>query len=208
MPAGADRFRFISPTALLPFPLSEETADKLRWMSRALQRISEATGRAIAWLTLPMVVGTFVIVVLRYAFDVGYIWMQEGVVWLHAAVFMLAAAYTLKQDEHVRVDIFYRRMSPKRRALVDVLGITLFLLPMSVFILSVSWDYVSVSWQIREGSREAGGLPYPFMPLLKSTIPVTSVLLVIEGAAGLIQRALVLLGKADAPAVRGEPTEI
>src|SRR5690606_31030977 len=84
--------------------LNDETTDKLRWLSGALQRISELTGRGIAWLTLPMVAGTFVIVVLRYAFDLGYIWMQEGVVWLHAAAFMLAAAYTLKHDEHVRVD--------------------------------------------------------------------------------------------------------
>lgn len=188
--------------------MRDDTADKLRWLAQALQQISEVTGRVIAWLTLPMVVGTFVIVVLRYVFDTGYIWMQEGVVWLHAAAFMLAAAYTLKHDEHVRVDIFYRRMSAKGRALVDVLGIVLFLLPVSLFILSSSWDYVSVSWQIREGSREAGGLPYPFVPLLKSTISVTSVLLVIEGVAGLLQRVLVLLGKADLPATRGEPAEI
>ena len=129
-------------------------------------------------------------------------------VWLHAAVFMLAAAYTLKRDEHVRVDIFYRKMAPKRRAFVDVLGIMIFLLPMAVFILSASWEYVVVSWQIREGSREAGGLPYPFVPLLKSTIPLTSLLLVIEGVAELIKRILVLLGKVDAPPPGGEPVEI
>lgn len=186
--------------------MNDETTDKLRWLSGALQRISEVTGRGVAWLTLPMVVGTFVIVVLRYAFDLGFIWMQEGVVWMHAAAFMLAAAYTLKHDEHVRVDIFYRRMPARRRALVDVLGILLFLLPMAVFILSASWDYVAVSWQIREGSREAGGLPYPCVPLLKSTIPLTSLLLAIEGVAELLKRVLVLLGKAEAPApLAGQP---
>jgi len=188
--------------------LSDDTADKLRWLSGALQRINEAIGTAIAWLTLPMVIGTFVIVVLRYAFDLGYIWMQEGVVWLHAAAFMLAAAYTLKHDEHVRVDIFYRGMTARRRAVVNVLGITLFLLPMSVFILSASWDYVAVSWQIREGSREAGGLPYPCVPLLKSVIPAASVLLAIEGVAGLMKQILVLLGKAEAPASGAGPTEL
>src|SRR5690606_12459081 len=134
-------------------PLNDTTADKLRWLSAALQRVSETTGNLVAWLTVPMVVGTFVIVVLRYAFDVGWIWMQEGAVWLHALVFMLAAAYTLKHDEHVRVDILYRRLSRKRRALVDVLGILLLLLPVSIFILAVSWDYVETSWRIREGSR-------------------------------------------------------
>lgn len=188
--------------------MNDDTADKLRWLSDALQRISEVTGKAVAWLTLPMVIGTFVIVVLRYAFDLGYIWMQEGVVWLHAAVFMLAAAYTLKHDEHVRVDIFYRRMTPRKRALVDVLGILVFLLPVSIFILSASWDYVAVSWRIGEGSREAGGLPFPFVPLLKSAIPLASLLLVIEGVAELMRRVLVLLGKAEAPPPGGEPLEI
>ena len=188
--------------------MNDDTADKLLWLSDALQRISEVSGRAVAWLTLPMVFGTFIIVVLRYAFDIGFIWMQEGVVWLHAAVFMLAAAYTLKHDDHVRVDIFYRRMPPQRRALVDVLGIALFLLPMSIFILASSWDYVNVSWRIQEGSREAGGLPYPFVPLLKSTIPLTALLLVIEGLAELMKRILALLGRAAAPPPGGEPAEI
>ncbi|MCZ6584533.1 MAG: TRAP transporter small permease subunit, partial [Gammaproteobacteria bacterium] len=75
-----------------------------------LEDFSEFTGTVIAWLTIMMVLVTFVIVVLRYAFDLGWISMQESVTWMHAAVFMLGAAYTLKRDEHVRVDIFYRRM--------------------------------------------------------------------------------------------------
>lgn len=152
------------------------------------------TGRSIAWLTLPMVAGTFVIVVLRYGFGVGWIWMQEGVLWIHALVLMLAAAYTLRLDQHVRVDIFYRRMPPRGRALVDVLGICLFLLPVTLFIAIVSFDYVAVSWSIREGSREAGGLPYPFVPLLKSVIILAPVLLVIEAVARLLSGALVLAG--------------
>ena len=84
-------------------------------------RISNLTGRATAWLTLIMVLLTTIIVVMRYVFDVGLIWMQESVTWMHAAVFMLAAGYTLAMEEHVRVDIFYRRMSPSRRLMVDVI---------------------------------------------------------------------------------------
>jgi TRAP-type mannitol/chloroaromatic compound transport system permease small subunit len=187
--------------------LNQSTADKLRSVSDALQRISEATGVLVSWLTLPMVFGTFIVVVLRYAFDVGWIWMQEGVVWLHAVAFMLAAAYTLKHDEHVRVDIFYAGMTPRRKALVDALGIVLLLLPVSIFILTVSWDYVAVSWRIREGSREAGGLPYPFVPLLKSTIPLMSFLLVLEGVAQLAKRLPVLLGRGGGPPA-SDPAEI
>ena len=148
-----------------------------------LGQLSEWTGRIIAWITIPMVVGTFVIVVLRYAFDLGWIWMQEGVVWLHAAVFMLAAAYTLRRDEHVRVDIFYREMSPQNKARVNLAGTVLFLLPLCAFLIWTSWDYVAVSWSIREGSREAGGLPFPFTPLLKSLIPLTAMLIAVQGLA-------------------------
>ena len=104
----------------------------------AINGLSELTGRLIAWLTLLMVLVTVVVVVLRYLFDAGWIWMQESITWMHAAVFMLGAAYTLRQDEHVRVDIFYREMSAKRRALVGVVGAFLFLLPVCFFIAASS----------------------------------------------------------------------
>lgn len=162
--------------------------------SSALRRLSERTGRVVAWLSLPMVIVTFVIVVLRYAFDLGWIWMQESVVWMHAAVFMLASAYTLNRDEHVRVDIFYRRMSARRKAWVDACGTGLFLLPVCAFIVYTSWDYVATSWAIREGSREAGGLPYPFVPLLKSLIPFTAALLALQGIADAIDSIATLRG--------------
>jgi len=161
--------------------------------SERLSAISELTGRVIAWVMLPMVVIQFVIVLLRYVFDVGWIWMQEGVLWMHAAVFMLAAAYTLRHEEHVRVDIFYRRMSSRRRAWVDIAGNLLLLLPMMGFLILSSWDYVAVSWAIQEGSREAGGLPYPFVPLLKSLIPLTAALVIVQGLASLISNSIALV---------------
>ena len=111
-------------------------------------RISNLTGRATAWLTLIMVLLTTIIVVMRYVFDVGLIWMQESVTWMHAAVFMVGAAYTLLHEEHVRVDIFYRNMSPRRRALVDFLGVQLFLLPLCGFLAWMAWDFAAVSWSI------------------------------------------------------------
>jgi TRAP-type mannitol/chloroaromatic compound transport system permease small subunit len=151
--------------------------------SRGLRSFSELTGNVIAWLTLPMVLVTFTIVVLRYVFDVGWIWMQECVVWMHAALFMLATAYTLNRDEHVRVDIFYRGLEPARKARVDLVGTLVFLLPMSIFLIYTSWDYVAVSWAIREGSREAGGLPFPFVPVLKSLIPLSFLLVLLQGIA-------------------------
>lgn len=145
-----------------------------------LERINVAIGRATAWLTLVMVIVTFVIVVLRYAFDLGWIWLQETVTWMHAAVFMLAAAYTLARDAHVRVDVFYRNFSPQRKALVDALGAVLFLLPVCGFLLWTSWDYVSVSWSLRESSREAGGLVFPWPSILKSFIPLLALMLIAQ----------------------------
>jgi TRAP-type mannitol/chloroaromatic compound transport system permease small subunit len=153
--------------------------------------VSIATGRVASWLTLVMVLVTFVIVVMRYVFDAGAVWLQESVIWMHAVVFMIGAAYTLQQQEHVRVDIFYRRMSERRRALVDLLGVALFLLPVCVFLATKAWDFVLVSWQLREGSREPGGLPYPFVPLLKSVLLVMPVALALQGVSMLLRAVAV-----------------
>jgi len=146
-----------------------------------LERFNVLIGRSVAWLTIVMVFVTFVIVVMRYLFDSGWIWLQESVTWMHAAVFMLVAAYTLAREEHVRVDIFYRRFSTRGRALVDIAGTLLLLIPVTVFIIVTSWDYVMMSWQIREASREAGGLIYPFPSILKSLIPIMAAMLLLQG---------------------------
>ena len=154
-----------------------------------LDRISIATGKLASWLTLVMVVVTFVIVVMRYVFDAGAVWLQESVIWMHAVVFMLGAAYTLQQEEHVRVDIFYRNMSVRRRAVIDLLGVLLFLLPVCGFLTIKAWDFVAVSWQLREESREPGGLPYPFVPLLKSVLLVMPLALGLQGLS-MVLRAI------------------
>lgn len=146
-----------------------------------LDRISAAIGRAAAWLTLYMVIVTFVVVVMRYVFDAGLIWVQESVVWMHAAVFMLGAAYTLRDEEHVRVDVFYRNMSPRRRAWVDLIGVVIFLLPLCAFLGWNSFDFVMQSWRIGEMSRESGGLPYPFVPMLKSILLLMPIAVALQG---------------------------
>ena len=161
-----------------------------------IDRFSVATGHAVAWLTLFMVLVTFAIVVMRYLFDSGLIWLQESLTWMHAAVFMLGAAYTLQQDEHVRVDIFYRDMSERRRAWVDLLGTLFFLLPLCAFLGYKSWDFVAVSWQLGESSREPGGMPYPFVPLLKSVLLVMPLLPGVQGVALLIRSLRVIRARA------------
>ena len=152
-----------------------------------LDRISAALGRAVSWLTLFMVLVTFVVVVMRYVFDAGFIWVQESVVWMHAMVFMLGAAYTLHDDEHVRVDVFYRNMSAQRRAWIDLIGVVIFLLPLCVFLAWNSWDFVAQSWRIGESSREPGGLPYPFLPLLKCALLLMPVTVALQGLSLLLK---------------------
>ena len=159
-----------------------------------IDRFSIATGHLVSWLTLLMVVVTFVIVVLRYVLDSGFIWLQESLTWMHASVFMLGAAYTLQCEEHVRVDIFYRDANEKKRGLVNLFGVAFFLLPFCGFLAFASFDYAAASWRVAEASRNSGGLPYPAIPLLKSVLLVMPVLVGLQGIA-LALRSIAALRK-------------
>ena len=152
-----------------------------------LDRISSFVGKASAWLTLFMVLVTFVVVVMRYVFDAGLIWLQESVVWMHAFVFMVGAAYTLQQEQHVRVDIFYREMSAQGKAWVDLIGVLVFLLPLCAFLAWTAMDFVAMSWRLHEASRESGGLPYPLIPLLKTILVVMPIAVGLQGFALLLR---------------------
>lgn len=160
-----------------------------------IERLSEMTGRITAWLTLAMVIVTGIVVVMRYVFDAGLIWLQESVIWMHAVVFMVGAAYTLRHEDHVRVDIFYRGMSTLRRAWVDAIGVVIFLLPLCGFLAYTAWDFVEVSWSLREASRESGGLPYPLLPVLKSALILMPVLLGLQGLSLLWRSIRVIRGR-------------
>jgi len=166
---------------------------RLRAIANKLDWFAERTGRFIACLTLGMVVITFTVVVLRYLFHSGSIALQESITYLHATLFMLGAAWTLKQDGHVRVDIFYSKHSRRTRAWIDLVGTLLLLFPVCGFILFSSLDYVAASWSVQEGSQEAGGLDAVF--LLKTTIPVMAVLLMLQGCAIILNNILIITGK-------------
>lgn len=164
--------------------------------ARAIDWLSEWSGRAVSWLTLLMVIVTFLVVVLRYLFNIGWIAMQESVLYMHSAVFLLGAAYTLKHQGHVRVDIFYQKMSVQGRAWVDLLGVLLLLLPTFAFIFWISWDYVASSWSLREASREAGGIPFVYG--LKTLILVMAGLMLLQGIGQALRSLLILLGHGQA----------
>jgi len=144
----------------------------------SLEGFIDWTGRTVSWLSLLLVLVTFIVVVLRYVFDSGSIALQEITTYLHATVFLVGMAYTLQQDAHVRVDIFYTRFSKQTKAWVDLFGAVFLLLPFMLFVSWISWLYIADSWSVLEGSREAGGLPGVF--LLKSLILVMTFLLSLQ----------------------------
>jgi TRAP-type mannitol/chloroaromatic compound transport system permease small subunit len=161
-------------------------------LARGIDRLNERLGRAVAWLALTLVLVQFLIVVMRYAFGASSVWLQESIVYQHALLFMLGAGYALLHDAHVRIDIFYGRASPRRRALVNLLGVVFFLVPVIGLIGGVGWPYVALSWAVYEGSRETSGIPAIF--LLKSAILVFAALLVLQGIALAVRSVLVLAG--------------
>jgi len=158
-----------------------------------IDTITERLGKALAWLVLVMMLVQFLIVVLRYLFNFNSIPMQESVMYMHAALFLLAAAYTFKHDGHVRVDIFYRGFSPRTQAWVDLLGTLLLLLPFMVFVIVTSLGYVGQSWAILEGSPDNDDIPGVF--LLKTLIPAFAVLMIVQGVAEIIRKALIITGR-------------
>lgn len=162
---------------------------------KGLRRVIDLSGKTVAWLTLLMVLLTFSIVILRYGFNLGWIWLQEILIYFHVTVFTVGAAWTLQQNGHVRVDIFYADMPEKKRALIDLLGTLLFLMPFCIFLLVIALPYVAGSWKLLEGSREAGGLPLVF--LLKSLILVLPALLLGQAVINTTDALKTLRGNGD-----------
>jgi len=156
-------------------------------LQNLLDRISRTTGEILSWLTLAMVIVTFVVVIMRYVFDAGLIWLQESVIWMHGAVFMLGAAYTLLLEEHVRVDIFYHKMSARHRGWTDLIGVIVFLLPLCGLLAYKSYDFAIVSWSLHESSREPGGLPYPLIPMLKTIVVIMPIAVALQGFSLLLR---------------------
>ncbi|MDX2463871.1 MAG: TRAP transporter small permease subunit [Porticoccus sp.] len=164
----------------------------LEQLTRGIDCFTEWTGRIIAWLTLGMMTLTCTVVVMRYFLETGSIALQESVTYMHALVFLLGAAYTLKRGGHVRVDILYQTFSPRGQALVDALGALLFLIPVCILILIFSWDYVANSWAVSEVSKEAQGLPWVY--LLKTLLLVMPATILLQGVAEIIKNLLFFFG--------------
>jgi TRAP-type mannitol/chloroaromatic compound transport system permease small subunit len=175
--------------------LAKRHGGKLAAAVRFIDRVNEAIGRGTSWLLPTMVITTFAVAVLRYGFEVGWIWLQELYVWMHGAIIMIAAGYTLLHDGHVRVDVFYRAATPRAKAWADLLGTLLFLIPTICIVWWVTWPYVFLSWQRLEISREAGGMHGLF--LFKTTMLAFCILMLLQGLALAVRSAFVLMNRPD-----------
>ena len=155
-----------------------------------IDRITAAVGRIATWCALYVVIAEFAVVVFRYALGFGSIRLQESVLYAHAGLFMLAAAWTLQIDGHVRVDVFYARASERRRALVDLAGAVVFLVPFAAVLFAFALPYVERSWLILEASPQPSGLPFVY--LLKTVILIFAALIGLQAVAQALRAALVL----------------
>lgn len=156
----------------------------------AIDSLTRAIGRTVAWLALAIVLLQFVLVLARYLFGVGSIWLNESVIYGHATLFLMAAAWTLQTGGHVRVDVFYAEASPRTRAVIDLFGSLLLLLPFALLLLYLSLPFAARSWAVLERSQETSGLPFVY--LLKTLVPAFAVLMALQGIAQAIRSLAVL----------------
>lgn len=164
--------------------------NKIRAITGIIDSLTETIGKTISWLNLLLVLVVCLVVIFRYLLNLGSIAMQESAMYLHAIIFMGASGYTLKHDQHVRVDVFYRKMSPGNQALVNSLGTLFLLIPVCLFIGIMSWEYIAGSWAIFETSNAPGGLPFVY--LLKTLLLVLVVTLLLQGVAELLRSLMII----------------
>ncbi len=154
-------------------------------ISNVLDNFSEATGKICSWFVALMVLTTCIVVVMRYGLNMGSVLLQDIVLYLHGALFLLCSAFALKRQSHVRVDIFYRDFPERKKASIDLLGNLFFLQPVCWLILLYSWGYVEWSWKIMESSPNPLGLPFVY--LQKSLLLALCILLIMQSLSEIIK---------------------
>ncbi|WP_306258382.1 TRAP transporter small permease subunit [Pararhizobium sp. IMCC21322] len=164
----------------------------MRALADLIDRVNKSIGRTVMWFALFIVLIQFVVVVMRYVFGVGSIFAQESITYLHGFLFMLAAAYTLLTDGHVRVDIFYRDARPRKKAMVNLVGAFLLMIPVCVLIFWTSFPYVIASWAALEGSPETSGIQARYIH--KTAILAFAAMMALQGVSMAIRSLLALGG--------------
>jgi len=156
-----------------------------KYISQFIDAFQTLIARILKWLLLSMTLIICVVIVGRF-FDVGSTALQESITYMHASLFMLTLAYTAYVNEHVRVDIIYRRCSKLTQAWIDLFGACIFLLPFSVFLIFISLNTTLQSWEIKEASTNPGGLP--FIYLLKTLPPLSGLLLCLHALSDIAKK--------------------
>lgn len=159
------------------------------------EKINGRIGNAVSWLTGILVLLVTVDVFLRYFLQLSFTALQELEWHLFSIVFLLGAAYTLQKDEHVRVDLFYSKLSERNKAIVNLTGSILFFIPFCLLVVYSSKDFVSVSFQIGETSPDPGGLPALY--ILKSFLPISFIFLLLQGISLLLKSLLTIKGQQE-----------
>jgi TRAP-type mannitol/chloroaromatic compound transport system permease small subunit len=167
--------------------------NRLKSIANAIDVTNDWIGRGVSWLTLGMVLVTFAVVLMRYIFGLGSTLLQESIVYMHATVFMVCAGYALVHNGHVRCDVFYGAASLRTKAIIDIVGTFLFLIPMCILIGWVAWPYAAASWAVLEGSPE-GRMGIPAVFLLKTLVLVFAGLLALQAISLILQSTLLLAG--------------
>lgn len=154
-------------------------------VSKKIDRLNDSVGKGVSYLVLIMVLLTCLIAILRYVFKIGFISMQDAVIYMHSAAFLLPAAVALRLGYHVRVDIFYASLTPQKKALINGLGAVFILIPVMIFCFAISWNYVAFSWKHLEGARDTGGIEAVF--LLKTLLLIMPTLMILQGISEAIK---------------------
>lgn len=162
---------------------------------RGISAINWVVGQVLSWLALACVLVCFTVVVQRYFFNTSTLWVQDLYVWLAGAMFTGVAGFALLRDDHVRVDIFYRPAPIRRKAIADLFGVVVFLLPFMYVVITYCYPAVARSWGYHEGSANIGGMPGLF--ILKSFIIVFAVLVGLQGIAMACRSILVLANREE-----------
>jgi TRAP-type mannitol/chloroaromatic compound transport system permease small subunit len=157
-----------------------------------IDSMNDKIGSLVGWITTIMVLVVFYDTFMRYVFHKGNVALQELEWHLFAVVFLLGAAYTLKEGGHVRVDIVYLKLSKKAKAWIDFLGIFVFLIPFSIMVILSTKNFIINSWDVREVSPDPGGLPARY--ILKAMIPLGFSLLIVQGISEACKNFMTIVG--------------
>ena len=168
---------------------------RIATIARLIDALNEHIGRVVSWFALILVLTQFSVVLLRYVFGLGFIPMQESIVFMHSMLFLVAAGYTLLHDGHVRVDIFYGAAKPRTKAIVNLVGVLIFLWPVCFTLTWHAWGYVGASVRVWEGSPEGTFMPFWLLKMLLLSFPA---LLSLQGFSLATNSLLFITGRTAA----------